>query len=66
MILRELLSSLTILDTKKCLLIATGETKAQIVQKVINGDVNSKIPATAIKEHGNAMMILDKHAAKLI
>ncbi len=56
----------TILDSKHCLLIATGETKSEIVQKVLNGDVNSKIPATALKEHKNIMIVLDKHAAKLI
>ena len=56
----------TILEAKKCFLIATGETKSSIVQKVVNGDINSKIPATALKQHSNSYMILDKEAAKLI
>lgn len=56
----------TILDSKKCYLIATGETKAEIVQKLVNGDVNSKVPATALKQHKNLTLILDKDAAKLI
>lgn len=56
----------TILDSKKCLLVATGETKAEIVQKVLNGDINSKVPASALKNHQNALMILDKEAAKLV
>ena len=56
----------TILDSKKCILIATGETKAEIIQRVVNGDVNSKLPATALKLHKNALLVLDKASAKLI
>lgn len=56
----------TILESKQCMLIATGETKSEIVQKVVNGDINSKVPATALKEHENCIIVLDKEAAKLI
>lgn len=56
----------TILDSQKCLLIATGETKAEIIQKLVNGDVSSKLPASAIKTHKNSLLILDRRAAKLI
>jgi len=56
----------TILDSKRCLLIATGETKSEIVQRVVNGDINSKVPATALKQHKNNLIVLDKHAAKLV
>lgn len=56
----------TILDAKECVLIATGQSKAQIIQKVLNGDVNTHIPATSLKLHPNATIILDKDAAKLI
>jgi len=56
----------TILDAKKIFMVATGQTKAQIVQKIVNGDVNSKVPATALKEHKNAFLILDQDAAQLI
>lgn len=56
----------TILESKKCIIVATGETKAEIIQKIVNGDVNSKVPATAIKEHKNSILVLDQEAAKLI
>lgn len=56
----------TILDSRECILIATGESKAKIIQKIVNGDVNTHIPATALKLHQNATLILDKHAASLI
>jgi glucosamine-6-phosphate deaminase len=56
----------TILESKKCILIATGETKAEIILKLVNGDVNSKIPATALKKHSNMILVLDKESASLI
>lgn len=56
----------TILDAKQCCMVATGETKAEIVQKVVNGDISSKIPASALKQHPHAMLVLDKDAASLI
>ena len=56
----------TMLESSLCLMIATGDSKAEIVQKIINGDVNSKVPATSIKEHKNAVFILDKHSARYI
>lgn len=56
----------TIMEARKCVLIATGETKSEIIQKFIQGDVNSKVPATALKNHTNVCIILDKAAAKLL
>ena len=56
----------TIMDSKSCYLIATGETKADIIQRLVNGDVSSKIPASAVKGHKNSYLLLDKEAARLI
>jgi glucosamine-6-phosphate deaminase len=56
----------TIMEAKECMLIATGESKANIIQKIVNGDINSHIPATALKAHKNFKLILDRDAAKLI
>ena len=56
----------TILEAKECILIASGISKAQIIQKMINGDVHSHIPATALKTHKNCTIILDREAASLI
>lgn len=54
----------TILESKQCILLATGETKSEIIQKLVNGDVHSKVPATALKTHPNFTLILDSDAAK--
>lgn len=56
----------TILESRHCVLLATGETKAEIIQKLQNGDVNSKVPATALKKHHNFQLILDCEAGKLL
>jgi len=56
----------TILEAKEIVLIVTGETKAEIVQKLTHSDVNGQIPASALKLHKNTTLILDKDAAKLI
>ena len=56
----------TILDSKACCMVATGETKAEIVQRLVNGDISSKLPASAIKMHKNSVLVLDKKAAKYI
>ena len=56
----------TILESRQCILLATGQTKSEIILKFINGDVNSKVPATALKNHKNFQLILDSEASKLI
>lgn len=56
----------TILEAKEIILLATGETKSEIIQKLVNGDVHSQNPSSAIKTHSNVKLILDKDAAKLI
>lgn len=56
----------TILESSRCILVATGETKSEIILKMVNGDINSKVPATSIKQHLNHLIILDRFAAKLI
>jgi len=53
----------TILDAKKLLLVATGDEKASIVAKTIEGPVTSMISATALQMHENAIVILDEAAA---
>ena len=56
----------TILDSKKCVVIATGETKAEIVEKLVKGDVSSKVPVSALKTHNDCLLVLDKSSAKLL
>jgi glucosamine-6-phosphate deaminase len=53
----------TILESKKCVLLATGEAKARIVAKTIEGPATTSIPATALQSHPHCTIVLDEAAA---
>ena len=53
----------TILDAKKILLIANGESKADVCKEFIEGPVTSQITATALQLHSYAIVVLDEKAA---
>lgn len=56
----------TILDSRKCLLIATGEAKVDAVTKMIEGPLSAACPASALQLHAKATIILDKDAASTL
>ena len=53
----------TILKSKKIVLLATGKNKSNAIKNIINKKVNSKIPASFIKNHKDVSLILDRYAA---
>lgn len=53
----------TIMDSKKILLIASGEEKAEALKKTIKGKVDPKIPASILQLHNDVTFIIDKAAA---
>ena len=53
----------TILETRRCLLLATGLEKAGIVAKAIEGPLTAMITATALQLHPACTIILDEAAA---
>ena len=53
----------TILESRRCLLLATGEEKAEIVAKAIEGPITSMISATALQLHPHCIVMLDEAAA---
>jgi len=53
----------TILEARCCLLLATGEDKAEIVARAIEGPVTSMISATALQFHPHCVVVLDEEAA---
>lgn len=53
----------TIMDSKKILLIASGEEKAEAVEKTIKGKVDPKVPASILQLHKDVTFIIDKAAA---
>ncbi len=53
----------TILDCRRCVLLATGEEKAAIVAKAVEGPMTSMISATALHLHPHCRIVLDEAAA---
>jgi glucosamine-6-phosphate deaminase len=56
----------TILDCRRCILLATGEDKAAIVAKAVEGSVTTMISATALQLHHDCTVILDEAAGSLL
>src|SRR5438445_206053 len=52
-----------ILEAREIALIATGEHKAEIVRRAVEGDVSQDVAATYLQAHGNATVYLDLAAA---
>ena len=55
-----------IIKSKKIMILASGEDKASIIQKALNGTVTTKIPASLLQLHPKLCVVLDKAAAKEI
>ncbi|WP_101773112.1 glucosamine-6-phosphate deaminase [Peptostreptococcus faecalis] len=56
----------TIMKSKKIVLIASGEEKAQAVNDMINGRIDPKVPASILQLHEDVLVVLDEAAAKKI
>ncbi len=53
----------TILEAREIALVATGEHKAVIVRRAVEGELNPDIPATYLQRHEGATFYLDAAAA---
>lgn len=53
----------TILESRRCLLLATGVEKAAIIAKAVEGPITSMIAATALQLHPRCTVIVDEAAA---
>jgi glucosamine-6-phosphate deaminase len=53
----------TILDSRRCLLLATGEDKAEIVARALEGPLTTAVPASALKMRTDCTVVLDEAAA---
>lgn len=54
----------TILTARTIVLLATGAAKAPIVRRAIGGPVTTRVPASLIQTHPNALVVLDRAAAR--
>ena len=53
----------TILDARRCLLLATGSSKAEVVRQAVEGPLTAQITASALQLHRDARVVLDAAAA---
>lgn len=53
----------TILESRKIVLMATGEGKASAVAEAIEGPIDPSNPASALKKHSEVVFVLDRPAA---
>ncbi|CAM9150323.1 glucosamine-6-phosphate deaminase [Mycoplasma marinum] len=56
----------SILKAKEILLIASGETKAQAVKDLVEGEITTDVPASFLQKHSNAIILVDEAAARLL
>ena len=53
----------TILESRKCLLLATGESKSLAIRDTIEGPITAQVTASALQLHRDVVVVLDEAAA---
>ena len=56
----------SILEARKCLLLAGGIKKAKVIREAIEGPITSQITASALQLHPDSVAFLDEDAADLL
>lgn len=56
----------TIMHSKRILLLAYGEEKAQVVYDTIRGKITPELPASVLQLHPDVIVIVDEKAAKFL
>lgn len=55
-----------IMRSKKIIVIASGESKAEAVKAMVSGKISTNMPASMLQMHRNVTVIVDEAAAKLL
>lgn len=56
----------TIMKAKQLIMMAKGEKKAKLVERMLQGEVSEDFPSSIIQHHDNVIVVLDKEAAKYV
>ena len=56
----------TIMEATNIILLVNGGHKAQIVQRVLEGDISETLPASLLRNHAGLKVYLDREAAALL
>jgi len=54
----------TIIEARRCLLLATGESKAGVVAQAVEGPISSMVTASALQLHPRCTVVVDEEAAE--
>lgn len=53
----------TIIEARRCILLATGDTKAQVIAQAVEGPITSMVSASALQLHARCTVVVDEEAA---
>lgn len=53
----------TIIEARRCLLLATGQSKATVLAKAVEGPITSMVTASALQLHPRCTVVVDEEAA---
>jgi len=53
----------TIIEARRCLLLATGESKAEVIAQAVEGPITSMVTASALQLHARCTVVVDEEAA---
>ena len=53
----------SIIEARRCLLLATGSSKAQILAQAVEGPITSMVSASALQLHPRCTVVVDEEAA---
>ena len=53
----------TIMEARQCLLLASGESKAEAVAHAVEGPITAEVPASVLQMHPRTVVIIDEAAA---
>ncbi|SKA77931.1 glucosamine-6-phosphate deaminase [Clostridium sp. USBA 49] len=56
----------SIMKAKKIILLASGKKKAEIIAKLVEDKISTKVPASILQVHPDVLVIVDKEAASLL
>ena len=56
----------TILESRQCLLLAAGESKAKAIRDTIEGPVTAQVTASALQLHRDVIAVIDEEAGRLL
>lgn len=56
----------TILEARRCLLVAMGANKAEAIRATVEGPITAQVTATALQLHRDVVLVVDEAAASLL